>query len=62
MKIRIYSDSFVKNACFSLVMHIYVQNFEYLCGKLLDWGFCFPYNKGNRRYDTERRNTGTRTD
>ena len=38
---------YVKNTCFSLTMHIYVQIFEYLCGKMLDWGFCFLKVKGN---------------
>lgn len=43
----LYEDNYVKNACFSLTMHIYVQIFEYLCGKMLDWGFCFLKVNGN---------------
>ena len=43
-------------------MHIYVQNFEYLCAKMLDWGFCFLNIMAKDKYDAERRDTGARTD
>ena len=52
---------YVKNTCFSPTMHIYVQIFEYLCGKMLDWGFCFLNVMAKDKYDAERRDIGART-